>query len=616
MSCDDDAPSHVPVDEASADAVLEPTPLRVYFGTCGWTEPGLISCKRFYPSGIRDPIDRLRFYARKLPSVEIDTTNYAFASEANLVQWCNATPSAFVFHMKVFSFFCTRAVDPSTLPRDFRTVWLTPSQTQERLLRATDMPPGLIDALWARQLRAAQLLHDSGKLGCLVMQFQANFLPSTTNAAYIAECSRRIGSVFRVAVEFRSRSWYADAEARFDAAAVVAQKAAPHPVAASSQQRPLRTQRAETLALLRQLGFVNIIADDLASEFSPRDVLGQPTRPDGRLLVADAVSSSSAVYIRLHRRQGTQRLLPQALVAEWVARLQRIASLRAGCDAAGEWMASTASCTSTFGAVAESNSALTSQGGWQVNGSVYFLVSTAHDDQSIINIRTLERALLDASHQKSARHGDNATSQRGSFSMAAPVSISTFRCVLPIEWRMVMREQEAKTGIASFYSVKSPDAKRSRVGVNDGSSQSPVRRGLSGPDELLESRASPGIVGGAVVGAASVIPQLQSPRHAVDDESRDGDADVVVILDDDDSDVRGHPTAVMASGAEGLTPSGTPLAEGDAQSAPKDASRSIASILTGEVRSPAHRTTSNTGSSSRPSSAAKQTSLRTFFGPT
>ena len=85
MSCDDDAPSHVPVDEASADAVLEPTPLRVYFGTCGWTEPGLISCKRFYPSGIRDPIDRLRFYARKLPSVEIDTTNYAFASDRRLV---------------------------------------------------------------------------------------------------------------------------------------------------------------------------------------------------------------------------------------------------------------------------------------------------------------------------------------------------------------------------------------------------------------------------------------------------------------------------------------------------------------------------------------------------
>ena len=114
----------LPPGDALARYAPSTTAVPVLFGTCGWMEPSLVSCKRFYPASAREPGDRLRHYARAFPSVELDTTNYAIPSAARLRDWAAAVPAQFVFHMKVLGFFATRTAEPSALPRDLRAAWL------------------------------------------------------------------------------------------------------------------------------------------------------------------------------------------------------------------------------------------------------------------------------------------------------------------------------------------------------------------------------------------------------------------------------------------------------------------------------------------------------------
>ena len=73
-------------------------------------------------------------------------------------------------------------------------------------------------------------------------------------------------------------------------------------------QPPFPTQRAATLYALRRLGIANIASDDLAVEFGAHEP-AQPCMRDGRLLIADDVTSPLAAVVRMHRRRGDMRLL-------------------------------------------------------------------------------------------------------------------------------------------------------------------------------------------------------------------------------------------------------------------------------------------------------------------
>src|SRR5262245_44955049 len=52
-----------------------PMPARVgnvLVGTASWTEKTLLESGAFYPPGVKAPADRLRYYARHFPVVEVD----------------------------------------------------------------------------------------------------------------------------------------------------------------------------------------------------------------------------------------------------------------------------------------------------------------------------------------------------------------------------------------------------------------------------------------------------------------------------------------------------------------------------------------------------------------
>jgi uncharacterized protein YecE (DUF72 family) len=70
----------------------------LYVGTSGWSYP---SWKPgFYPAEVK-PADFLRYYAERLPSVELNTTGYRIPAEGQFERWAAATPRGFQFAPKL-----------------------------------------------------------------------------------------------------------------------------------------------------------------------------------------------------------------------------------------------------------------------------------------------------------------------------------------------------------------------------------------------------------------------------------------------------------------------------------------------------------------------------------
>jgi uncharacterized protein YecE (DUF72 family) len=70
----------------------------LYVGTSGWSyptwKPG------FYPADAK-PTEFLRYYAERLPSVELNTTGYRLPAEGQFERWADATPPGFRFAPKL-----------------------------------------------------------------------------------------------------------------------------------------------------------------------------------------------------------------------------------------------------------------------------------------------------------------------------------------------------------------------------------------------------------------------------------------------------------------------------------------------------------------------------------
>jgi uncharacterized protein YecE (DUF72 family) len=70
----------------------------LYVGTSGWSYP---SWKPgFYPPEAK-PAEFLRYYAERLPSVELNTTGYRLPAEGQFERWAAATPPGFRFAPKL-----------------------------------------------------------------------------------------------------------------------------------------------------------------------------------------------------------------------------------------------------------------------------------------------------------------------------------------------------------------------------------------------------------------------------------------------------------------------------------------------------------------------------------
>src|SRR5689334_14834074 len=100
-----------------------PMPARVgnvLVGTASWTEKTLLESGAFYPPGVKTPADRLRYYARHFPVVEVDATFYALPAEQMARHWVERVPDDFVFGVKAFAALTQHPFVPARLPPDLR----------------------------------------------------------------------------------------------------------------------------------------------------------------------------------------------------------------------------------------------------------------------------------------------------------------------------------------------------------------------------------------------------------------------------------------------------------------------------------------------------------------
>ena len=125
----------------------------VRIGTCSWADQGLL--ESWYPPELKTAESRLRYYAERYDTVEVNSSYYAIPDGRTAERWAERTPDGFVFHVKAFGLMTGHAVLPEQLPPDLRP--LVRQVTSRGTRRAGRRPaPARVRALPPRAPAAAR----------------------------------------------------------------------------------------------------------------------------------------------------------------------------------------------------------------------------------------------------------------------------------------------------------------------------------------------------------------------------------------------------------------------------------------------------------------------------
>jgi uncharacterized protein YecE (DUF72 family) len=199
-------------DQLSLLPSAAPSPIggRIYVGTCSWAEKSFVKSD-FYPPGVRSASDRLRYYAGRFPTVEIDASYFALLPAAYSRRWADETPPGFVMNAKAFGLFTGHGAAVKRLPPGF--AGLLPAPLREAAeVKLADVPEEFRNACWDAYREFLAPLGDAGKLGYILFQLPpgTRYTPAAVDemARWREELAGR-----RIAVEFRHRSWSQHPEA-------------------------------------------------------------------------------------------------------------------------------------------------------------------------------------------------------------------------------------------------------------------------------------------------------------------------------------------------------------------------------------------------------------------
>lgn len=215
---------------------------RVLVGVTSWTEKTLIASGRFYPPGVRGAEERLRFYASRFPVTEVDSSFYGLPSERNAGLWAARTPAEFVFDIKAFRLFTHHPTPLEALPADLRAGIREALAAPHSRVYLDQVPEDLRAELWRRFRSALEPLRAAGKLGVVLFQFPPWFVWRRAHRTFL-DGLRALLPEDRIAIEFRHRSWFSEAQ-----------------------------RQTETLALLRAHALVHVTVDapqDVAASVPP-----------------------------------------------------------------------------------------------------------------------------------------------------------------------------------------------------------------------------------------------------------------------------------------------------------------------------------------------------------
>jgi uncharacterized protein YecE (DUF72 family) len=181
---------------------------RIYVGAASWTDPTFTARGVFYPDDAKTPEGRLRYYASVFPLVEVDSPFYALPTSHMAQAWIKRTPDAFIFDVKAHALMTGHATEVARLPPDLRAA-LAPELAKAPRLYAKDLPPEIDDEVWRIFRDAIQPLHESGKLGAVLLQFAPWVTPTKESPAMLERARARLGDL-PVAVEFRNAAWLSE----------------------------------------------------------------------------------------------------------------------------------------------------------------------------------------------------------------------------------------------------------------------------------------------------------------------------------------------------------------------------------------------------------------------
>lgn len=175
----------------------------IHIGSCSWTEKSLIKSREFYPKGVSTAEERLRYYAGRFDTVEVDSSYYAIPLEKTVLQWSERTPRDFVFHIKAYALLTGHSADLRAIPPEVRDLLPVESLKKDRI---TLKERGPLEAAFRLFRHALRPLAETGKAGIVVFQYPPFFVYRSQNIDYILLC-RELMQGFRIGVEFRHGSW-------------------------------------------------------------------------------------------------------------------------------------------------------------------------------------------------------------------------------------------------------------------------------------------------------------------------------------------------------------------------------------------------------------------------
>ncbi|MEX2314998.1 MAG: DUF72 domain-containing protein, partial [Thermomicrobiales bacterium] len=146
-------------------------PGRIRVGTAAWSDH-----EEFYPKGTK-PADRITYYARHFPVVEVNSSYYHIMPARNYAGWVEKTPDDFVFNVKAFGVLTGHRRDEEATREVFDA------------FRASYAP-----------------MREAGKLGAVLFGFPPWFDASDANKEEIARCVEHMADD-PILVEFRNKSW-------------------------------------------------------------------------------------------------------------------------------------------------------------------------------------------------------------------------------------------------------------------------------------------------------------------------------------------------------------------------------------------------------------------------